>query len=170
MITLALFAEELWKQCLVKNKYKQWIPQVKENSPTSSRENCYKNVSSKLQWVKVLLKQTEFTHAVISFNQSHYFLWIREKKSSNWENPSVKTTTWSVTFRQNLMLNADVMHKTNRIVFIRMYLLWYTPYLLLLYLFSLSCFGKQRCYCMICLMWHAQIQKYCSVCKFILCD
>lgn len=57
MITLALFAEELWKQFLVKNKYKQWIPQVKENSPTSSRENCYKNVSSKLQWVKVLLKQ-----------------------------------------------------------------------------------------------------------------
>lgn len=109
MITLALFAEELWKQFLVKNKYKQWIPQVKENSPTSSRENCYKNVSSKLQWVKVLLKQTEFTHAVISFNQSHYFLWIREKKSSNWENPSVKMTTWSVTFRQECIYY-DILH------------------------------------------------------------
>ena len=71
---------------------------------------------------------------------------------------------------KTLMLNADVMHKTNTIVFIRMYLLWYTPYLLFLYLFSLSCFGKQRWYGMICLMWPAQIQKYCSVCKFILCD
>ena len=52
----------------------------------------------------------------------------------------MKTTTWSVTLGQNLILNADIMHKTIRIfffyqnVFIMMYSIFVTLMLIFIVL------------------------------------